>query len=210
MKKYKDDPFVAVVYFYITASEKATCDVASLTRSLVTQLFGQRPDTPPVLLSLKESQHTHGIPLQSSLEEALSLGARDFAHTYLVIDGLDECSNYSPSGKKSNERTAVLKLLETIEGWNCPNLHLLVTSRYERDIHVGLQTVLRNPQARASDLDNKQFATSISADIGLYIDKELEEGVLKSLPKEYKTKIKTVLMRKSDGLYVSVLTTPTT
>jgi len=58
------------------------------------------------------------------------------APVFLVIDGLDECSNTSaiPSPRRS-----ILLLLEELIGFYLPNLRICVTSRHEDDIQVVLQ-----------------------------------------------------------------------
>lgn len=52
----------------------------------------------------------------------------EFKHVYYVADALDECT----------QRSELLNLLAKIAGWDHQNLHLLMTSRLERDIESAL------------------------------------------------------------------------
>jgi hypothetical protein len=58
------------------------------------------------------------------------------APVFVVIDGLDECSNTSaiPSPRRS-----ILLLLEELISSGSPNLHICITSRHEIDIQEVLQ-----------------------------------------------------------------------
>ncbi|KAF2023238.1 hypothetical protein EK21DRAFT_81382 [Setomelanomma holmii] len=51
-----------------------------------------------------------------------------FRHVFVVLDALDECSH----------RVELMDVLETVAGWELQNLHLLMTSRRERDIESSL------------------------------------------------------------------------
>lgn len=53
---------------------------------------------------------------------------QEFPQTYIILDALDECA----------DREGLMEVLEKIAGWKLQNLHLLVTSRKERDIERSL------------------------------------------------------------------------
>lgn len=59
------------------------------------------------------------------LEETLAV----FACANVVLDALDECF----------DREDLLRIPETMNGWRQESLHILVTSRRERDLKEGLQ-----------------------------------------------------------------------
>ncbi|KAH8657321.1 hypothetical protein BGZ61DRAFT_404246 [Ilyonectria robusta] len=195
---YEEDPYIAVVYFYISANDKATRSVNNLTRSLVTQLFGLRPDKPKVLTNLGTYQYASGAPPQSKLEEALCSAAGDFTQTYVVIDGLDECPSSGDSGSGQGERRVLLDLLETMQAWELKNLHLLTTSRREHDIEKALEEI---PQCQILDLTAKGSLLGVGGDIGLYIDNELRRGIFRTLSADLKDKIKRDLLAKADGVF---------
>ena len=58
------------------------------------------------------------------------------APIYIIIDGLDECPNFSGT---PSAREEVLELIETLVGLKLPNVHLCVASRPEVDIRVVLE-----------------------------------------------------------------------
>jgi hypothetical protein len=58
-----------------------------------------------------------------------------FQHTYIVVDALDECT----------ERDELLRLINEIVGWDLGSLHILATSRKERDIEDRLKCLV-SPQ----------------------------------------------------------------
>jgi hypothetical protein len=198
------DPFTAIVYFYISASDKATCNINNLTRSLVTQLFGRRPDTPQSLLDLGDYRYTSGAPSQSKLEQALRSAVQDFTRTYIIIDGVDECPKSGDHGSGQGQRRVLLELLETMQGWDLNNLHLFMTSRREQDIGDTLQKLVEKPNTQVLDLATKNYSTKVGEDIGLFIDAELEKGIFERLSKDLKAKIKNVLIGKAGGVYVTM------
>jgi hypothetical protein len=58
------------------------------------------------------------------------------APIYIIIDGLDECPNFSGT---PSAREEVLELIETLVELKLPNVHLCVASRPEVDIRVVLE-----------------------------------------------------------------------
>jgi hypothetical protein len=192
-----------VAYFYISANDRATCDVANLTKSLVAQLYGCRPDTPEALLDLGEYRFTSGGPPQSKLEKALRLALGDFTETLIIIDGLDECPSVKDRGSGLAQRRILLELLATMREWEVANLHLMVTSRREQDINDKLERIIKDPQSQALSLGSEGLASSVSNDIGLFIDKELTQGIFERIGSDLKSMIKDCLVEKSDGVYAS-------
>ena len=55
---------------------------------------------------------------------------------YLIVDGLDECPNFSGT---PSAREEVLELIEELVDLKLPNLHICVASRPEMDIRVVLE-----------------------------------------------------------------------
>ncbi|KAK3395214.1 hypothetical protein B0H63DRAFT_427281 [Podospora didyma] len=200
-ESHKTDPYTAVVYFYIRGVVKDTCNINNLTRSLVTQLFGCRPDTPKSLLELGDYRLTSGAPPQEKLEEALRSAAQDFTRTYIVIDGVDECPNSGDYGSGQGQRRVLLELLETIQQWGLDNVHLLVTSRREQDIGDAMEKLVESPQAQVFDLATTHNLASVSEDIGLFIDEEFGKGIFKRVSAELKAKVKTKLLNKAGGVF---------
>jgi len=72
----------------------------------------------------------------------------DFPQTYIILDALDECAKL----------TELLDILEVIVGWGLDKLHVLVTSRRERDIASTLESFVDQqhcicPQSELVDHD---------------------------------------------------------
>jgi hypothetical protein len=114
---------------------------------------------------------------------------QDLPQSYIVLDALDECA----------QRAELMEMFETIVGWKLPNLHLLVTSRRERDIESSLKGFV--------DLQNSICLQSevVDKDIQRYVRQRLSDD--KRLRKWKKDasmmgQIETVLMSGAKGVYV--------
>jgi NACHT domain len=72
--------------------------------------------------------------LKKCMEEMLRLSRQ--GPVYLIVDGLDECPNFSGTPPAREE---VLELIEELIDLKLPNLHISVASRPEMDIRVVLE-----------------------------------------------------------------------
>jgi hypothetical protein len=113
----------------------------------------------------------------------------EFPQSYIILDALDECT----------DRTSLIEILETLLGWRLDKLHLLVTSRKERDIESSLEEILeqRNIICLQSDL--------VDDDIKKYVHQRLSDD--KRLRKWQKDpnlahEIESTLMKGAHGMYV--------
>ena len=72
--------------------------------------------------------------IQQPSDEQLQNVLRDILHrfskAYIIIDALDECTD-----RKKTLNWADKLISDTIANGNAANLHIVVTSRPERDIH---------------------------------------------------------------------------
>lgn len=101
-----------------------------ILRSLNTQLSRCSIKRPAALeKSFSNSQNPKQQPFSVALLLALWQSIKEDAAAYIVLDALDEC----------NDRVELLEALETIANWQLENLHVLVTSRRERDIELSLE-----------------------------------------------------------------------
>lgn len=102
------------------------------------------------------------------------------------MDALDECS-------LGSDRKAMLSLLEEISSWSLANVHILVTSRRERDIEsvlLELSTAIICIQTPGLD-----------ADIQSYIVHELATRPrLAKWPPDVKNEIENKLMSGAEGM----------
>src|SRR6266498_4426590 len=117
-------PTCAVAYFYFDFADKEKQQVSNLLCSLIAQLLAQTTPTAEVLETLYlRSQHGQQLPDTDGLSKSLKEIIKMPHQTYMIIDALDECT----------DRGELLKLIEEIVSWKSGNLHLLATSRRERD-----------------------------------------------------------------------------
>lgn len=100
-----------------------------------------------------------------------------FKEVFFLFDALDECK----------EREELLALIETIVEWDVENLHLLATSRGEKDIEESLKPILTDEICIQSAL--------VNADIHTHIRERLQnDAKLKKFPADVKQEIETTLM----------------
>ncbi|KAK5058715.1 hypothetical protein LTR84_010979 [Exophiala bonariae] len=114
-------------------------------------------------------------------------GIQELNHTFLVLDALDEI----PYAR----REPVLKLLQSLSELQLPRLHILVTSRAERDIESGFVNCSRWRGLTISR-DNVQI------DINIYISSQIEaSSKLQSQSESIKEAIKKRLVTEADGMF---------
>jgi hypothetical protein len=125
---------VSLAFFYCDFREDEKKDLRGLLSSVLVQLCHQS-DSYYRILSNFYSEHANGS--QHPRDDALVRCLKDIlrvsgqAPTYLIVDGLDECSNTSAM---PSPREKVLTFLEDLIDSQLPNLRICVTSRPEIDI----------------------------------------------------------------------------
>ena len=125
-------------------------------------------------------------PSTESLQNTLLLILDGFHHTYIVVDALDECT----------ERSNLLKWINEIARWKGGKLHLLATSRQERDIEKGFESL-------APILISLE-GTSVDLDIEAYLDQMLRDDQNQmewSWDEEICAQVKTSLSQGAQGMY---------
>lgn len=106
-----------------------------------------------------------------------------FDEMFFVLDALDECS----------QREDLLQLIESIHGWRLSTLHILATSRREKDIEEALNPLV-TVQIGVQD-------ALISADIRTYLEDRLQnDSKLKLWREDMEAEIKESLMRGAHGM----------
>jgi hypothetical protein len=129
-----------------------------MVRSLLSQLSQQSIRIPASLDALfSSSENGQRQPSMHALLEALRLMIQELPQVYIVLDALDECA----------QRIELMERLKAMVGWQLQNLHLLVTSRRERDIESSLD--------RLADSGNRICleSTLVDEDIQRYIQQRL-------------------------------------
>ena len=150
----------SLAFFYCDFREDEKRDLRGLLSSLLVQLSHQS-DTYSQILSRFYSEHANGSkhPSDDQLVQCLKdiLGVSGQATVYLVIDGLDECSNTSAM---PSPREKVLNLLKGLMDSQLPNLRICVTSRPEIGIKAVLEPLtlhsisLHDEGGQMEDIDN--------------------------------------------------------
>ena len=183
-----------LAFFYCDFREDGKRDICGLVSSMLVQLCHQS-DSCYQILSRFYSELANGLqyPSDDTLVQYLKdiLNTLGQAPTYLIVDGLDECSDTSAI---PSPREKVLKLVEELIDLELPNLRICVTSRPEIDIKFALERLAFHSVSLHDEKGQKE-------DIGGYI-----RSVINTDPKMRKWKAADrqlaidVLLKKSDGM----------
>lgn len=183
----KANTSIACAYFFFDRrdSQKSLQLHGNLIRSLILQLWDQCDGTPAALVELYGKGHQQ--PSIGALEETLRQVIDEFDEVFIMIDALDECT----------ERASVLKWIETSTIWNVGKLHLLVTSRPEKEI--GDRLKLLQPAQISVEREAK------NRDIEIHLDRILStDNAFTLWDDENRGLIKTTLLERADGMYAFI------
>ncbi|KAF2625511.1 hypothetical protein BU25DRAFT_371926, partial [Macroventuria anomochaeta] len=184
-----DDLGTVTVYFYFDFNDAQKQDAELMVRSLLCQLLQQLTTIPRSLDTLFSScQNEQRQPSLQALLEVLQQTMQDFTQIYIVLDALDECT----------QRSELMDVLATVAGWQLQNLHLLMTSRKERDIESSLEDYVDSEDTVCLQSD------VVDGDIQRYVQQRLSSD--KSLTKWEKDaavrqEIEVTLMRGAHGMF---------
>jgi ankyrin repeat protein len=183
---YESDPAVAIAYFYFDFNDNEKQQHEKCLRSLIEQLSVQSVQSMDALnILFARSKDGQQQPTTDALLSTLQHILRDFQQTFIILDALDECK----------EREALLKLLENTMDWKVENLHILATSRRERDIEETLAPLATNQICIQSAL--------VNADIHVHIcDRLQNDPKLNKWPANVQREIEKTLMDGAHGMYV--------
>jgi hypothetical protein len=181
-------------FFYCDFREEEKRDLRGLLASVLVQLCHQS-DSYYQILSSFYSEHANGSrhPSDDTIMRCLKriLEVPGQAPVYLIVDGLDECSNTSAM---PSPRENILALLEDLMNSQAPNLRVCITSRPEVDI----KDVLEPLSFRSVCLHNESGQI---VDIGNYIRSVVNEDVkMRKWKPADKQLVIDVLIKKSDGM----------
>ncbi|KAH0543420.1 hypothetical protein FGG08_002278 [Glutinoglossum americanum] len=121
----RDAHHLAFFYFSFSDLERQRTDI--FMRTILRQLLLQRSVVPDPIVDIY-NRYGHSQPPGDVWKEALQSVIKAPGQTYIIIDALDECPTYS------GERARLLDVLEALKPLRVQNLHVLATSRRERDI----------------------------------------------------------------------------
>jgi len=181
-----------IAYWYFTYNDEEKQSVSNFLRSFISQICGQKPDTPGELYDCFCS-HAYGThqPGLTDLLKMLSQVIHGFDNVFLIVDALDECP------KLDSERSMLLDTLFEITQLLQPSVHLLVTSRREGDIQEGLKDVIENANCLPSI--NVQGGL-VQNDIEVFIQERLKHRSFRRWPDEMRVKAAMTLSKQACGM----------
>ncbi len=158
-----------------------------MIRSLTAQLCSHCVQVPRALEYLLSSRSEWGQqPAANTLLEALRQMAEQFSVLFVLLDALDECNN----------REDLLQVLKEFVGWGLENLHIIVTSRKEKDIEELFKDLV---DARSICIQT----APVDKDIRTYVRHRLQADrsfkMWRKKP-EVQKEIETTLMGKAQGM----------
>ena len=178
------DPTLAVAYFYFDFRDAERQWHEKMIRSLIMQLSVQNAGTPQALESLFSSKMSgNQQPTSHELLMTLQQMAQEFNETFVILDALDEC-------KEVHE---LLEDIKEIARWKTGKLHILVTSRREKDIGDTLEPLITDEICIQNEL--------VDADIRIHLCEKLQnDPKLKTWPANVQKEIKEILMNGAQGM----------
>ncbi|KAL2833717.1 hypothetical protein BDW59DRAFT_179437 [Aspergillus cavernicola] len=173
-----ENPSNSFAYWYFQFSNNATQSVESMVRSLIRQ-FSQKPLAPSVTQIWEQHGNRGSQPSRDTLAETLDdVISKARGELFLVLDALDEC----PDEPRRSERAALLSLLVGLSQRHKDKLHILATSRPERDIQSMLAkypTV--DLQARLAEDVETFVRAKVAEGILGYLDTQTEQRIIDGL-----------------------------
>jgi hypothetical protein len=194
IKSLTKSGLASLAFFYCDFREDEKRDLRGLLSSLLVQLCHQANSYCQILSSFY-SEHANGsqYPSDDELVQCLKsiLEVPGQAPVYLIVDGLDECSNTSTM---PSPREKVLMLLEDLINSQVPNLRICVMSRPEIDIKVALESLA----FRSVSLHDESGQIE---DVGNYIRSVVNtDAKMRRWKAADKELVIDVLIKKSDGM----------
>ncbi|KAF8532232.1 hypothetical protein JB92DRAFT_3103962 [Gautieria morchelliformis] len=175
----------AIAFFYFDFNNKDTLPNAVL-RSLIKQL-SVCTNTFHILESLfPQNEHSgaHRDQGQEALMNALKSIVKSYQTVYIVFDALDEFP----------ERSRFLEVIEEINDWKFDKLHLMATSRKERDIEETLGGLISHEVCMHKSL--------VDGDIRVHVSRTLDHDKrFRMCSAEEKEMVKTTLINGAHGMF---------
>jgi hypothetical protein len=186
----QDDSSMVTAYFYFDFNDAEKQDPELMLCSLLHQLLQHSvtilKDVDALFSSCGNGQRR---PSVHALLKATQQAAQEFTQVYVVLDALDECT----------QRSELMDVLEAMVGWKLDNLHLLMTSRKERDIESSLESYVEEGDTVCLQRD------VVDQDIQQYVQQRLrnDKGLAKwNKDAAIRQEIEAALMRGAQGMYV--------
>ncbi|KAJ5711009.1 hypothetical protein N7488_005165 [Penicillium malachiteum] len=159
------DPAKCLGYWYFQFDAFKTRRVDNMVRSLIRQL--SRTPLAPSIKSLWNKHHIKGDePSSEAIMDVLDhvlVKASEMSHIYLVFDGFDEC----PDEEYDSQRESLLSFLVSLLERHSDKVHILATSRPEKDITDALEKFPR-----------VDLQAHLAEDLKTFVDTALPRGQL--------------------------------
>ncbi|KAF8489409.1 hypothetical protein JB92DRAFT_2820030 [Gautieria morchelliformis] len=183
-RRCQSDPSVAFVYFYFDFRSSDTRPNDAL-RSSIKQLSLRRAAIPVALAKLFEAnKEGQRAPTPEQLMATLKAIIGTFQNVYIIFDALDECP----------QRDELLTMLREIHGWGLDTIHMLASSRRERDIEETLDTLV----SHQIPMD----ACLVDDDIRTHVCKTLDHDIkFRRCSPEEKQLIESTLINGAHGMF---------
>ncbi|KAI0453832.1 hypothetical protein F5B21DRAFT_525469 [Xylaria acuta] len=180
-------PIWGVVFFYFDFGHDQKRNHEKMIRSLIKQLSQQLRYTSKPLESLFSARtNCNHQPTIEALRGSLRQMIEEFSQVFIFLDALNECE----------DREDLIDSIGEITRWNLQTLHILATSRMEREIADGLSVTEEQKLYIQSDLIEEDIRAYIYA--RLQTDKKLRRW---QKDKQDQEVIVGTLMEKSDGMF---------
>jgi hypothetical protein len=181
-----------MAYYYFDFRDDKKQDCYGLLSSLILQLSLESDPCCNILSKLYSDNNRARKPTLIALKKCMKdmLSQPGQGPIYIIVDGLDECSNSSGT---PSARGKVLEQIKELVDLELPNLHLCVASRPEIDIQKALESV----NSLQISLHNE---TGQDADIIAYIKSVVNSNCGLDWTEEDENLVINTLSRKANGM----------
>ena len=187
----------SLAFYYCDFREEEKRGLRGMLTSMLVQLCHQSESYHQILIDFY-SEHANGSqhPSDDELEQCLKnmLQAPGQAPVYLIVDGLDECSNTSDIPSPWSPREKVLKLFKDLVSLHLPNLRICVTSRFEIDISVAFEPLAFRSVSLHNENEHRKYIENY---IRTFVNTDPKMQRWKAADKEL---VIDMLIKKSDGM----------
>ena len=177
----------AVAYFYCDYKDSKTQKPANILGSLAQQLASRDEHTLSRAKTLYAQHHPEGKPSSQAtpeqLRDVILEVSNSLENVFIIVDGLDECSDARP----------VVDILKSLTGSVKTNTKLLFASRDERAIRDRLQKEYVEVSIAARSEDLKRYVLA-------EVQTRMDQDRLRIRQNELKEHIVERLVEKADGM----------
>jgi len=181
-----------MAYYYFDFRDDKKQDCYGLLSSLILQLSLESDSCCDILSKLYSENNRARKPtliaLKTCMKDMLSQPGQ--GPIYIIVDGLDECSN---SSGMPSARGKVLELIKELVGLGLPDVHLCVASRPEIDVRRVLESL--GPLQISLDDEIGQ-----KADIIAFIDHTVHSKSMPDWTEEDETLVINTLSQNANGM----------